>query len=62
MARVIEVTVSPTGQTTIQTRGYAGSDCLQASRYLEQALGVASAEHRTAEFYEATSQEQHSQE
>ena len=35
MAKLIEVVVSPTGDTTIQTRGYAGSDCLQASKFLE---------------------------
>jgi hypothetical protein len=34
MARVIEVTVSPTGETTIQTKGYTGADCLQASKFL----------------------------
>ena len=51
MARVIEVTVSPQGQATVQTRGYAGADCLQASKFLEQALGVVAAERKTAEFY-----------
>jgi hypothetical protein len=52
MARVIEVVVSPTGETTAQTRGYAGADCLEASRFLEQALGVTTADRKTAEFYE----------
>jgi hypothetical protein len=61
MARVIEVTVSPTGETAIQTKGYAGTDCLQASKFLEQALGVTSAEHRTAEYYETQSEQQHVQ-
>src|SRR6266850_1284097 len=41
MARIIEVVVSPTGETTVQTKGYAGSDCLQASRFLEEALRLA---------------------
>jgi hypothetical protein len=52
MARIIEVTVSPTGEATVQTKGYAGGDCLQASKFLEQALGVAAADRHTAEFYE----------
>jgi hypothetical protein len=52
MARIIEVVVSPTGETTVQTKGYAGADCLQASRFLEQALGVTTAEHRTAEYHQ----------
>jgi hypothetical protein len=52
MARIIDVVVSPTGETTIQTKGYAGADCLQASRFLEQALGVAANDRKTAEFFE----------
>jgi DUF2997 family protein len=51
MPRIIEVIVSPTGETSVQTKGYAGADCQQASKWLEQALGVVSAETKTAEFY-----------
>jgi hypothetical protein len=58
MPRIIEVTVSPTGETTVQTKGYAGADCLQASRFLEQALGVPVAERKTAEFHTAETAEQ----
>jgi hypothetical protein len=61
MARMIEVTVSPPGETTIQTKGYAGADCLQASKYLEQSLGVSTQDSKTAEFYQSTTQEQHLQ-
>lgn len=56
--RVIEVTVSPKGETTIQTKGYAGHDCLQASKFLEQALGVVRSDQRTAEFHSAATSEQ----
>jgi hypothetical protein len=52
MPRIIEVVVSPTGEATVQTKGYAGADCLQASRFLEQALGVTTNERKTAEFYQ----------
>jgi Protein of unknown function (DUF2997) len=58
MARIIEVTVSPTGETFVQTKGYIGADCLQASRFLEQALGDMVTQQRTAEYYQATSVEQ----
>jgi hypothetical protein len=61
MARIIEVLVSPTGEATVQTRGYAGADCLQASKFLEQALGTVTAERKTAEFHQSTSEEQHIQ-
>jgi hypothetical protein len=59
MTRIIEVTVSPKGETSIQTKGYAGADCLQASKFLEQALGVVAKESKTGEFYQAAPAEQH---
>ncbi len=58
MARIIEVVVSPTGETTVQTKGYAGADCLQASQFLEQALGVPTADRKTAEFYQTEAAQQ----
>ncbi len=58
MPRIIEVTVSPTGEATVQTKGYAGGDCLQASRFLEEALGTTAAERKTTEFYAAEQTEQ----
>ncbi len=51
--KTIEIVVSPTGQTTIQTKGFAGASCQDASRFLEQALGTRMDEERTAEFYQA---------
>jgi len=58
MSRLIEVIVSPQGETTVQTKGYAGADCLQASKFLEQALGIVAAERNTGEYYQSTSNEQ----
>jgi hypothetical protein len=55
MARIIEMIVSPQGETTVQTKGYAGADCLQASRFLEQALGVRVNDRKTEEFFAAES-------
>jgi Protein of unknown function (DUF2997) len=52
--RMIEVIVSPQGETTVQTKGYAGADCLAASAFLERALGVTASETRTAEFYQSS--------
>jgi hypothetical protein len=51
MARIIEVLVSPQGEATVKTKGYAGSDCLQASKFIEQALGIVTADTKTAEFF-----------
>ena len=58
MPRIIEVLVSPTGETTIRTKGYAGSDCQEASKFLEVALGSVTAEQKTPEFCTAAAQEQ----
>ncbi len=58
MPRIIEVTVSPTGETTMQTKGYPGSDCVQASKWLEQSLGIVAKEQKTGEFYQPTQQQQ----
>ena len=53
-SRFIEVTVTPQGAVTVQTKGYTGADCLQASKFLEQALGVATADRKTAEYFTTT--------
>ena len=53
MPRIIEVTVSPKGETTVQTKGYSGAGCRDASRFVEQALGVRAGEQLTAEFHQA---------
>lgn len=58
MARLIEITVSPKGDVTVQTKGYSGSDCLQASKFVEQALGIVTQEQKTAEFYQPAVTEQ----
>jgi hypothetical protein len=55
---MIEVLVSPTGEVSVQTRGYAGSDCLQASQFLEQSLGIITTDRRTTEFFQEASVEQ----
>lgn len=58
MPRIIEVTVSPKGEATVQTKGYTGGDCLAASRFLEQALGITATDRKTAEYYTIQSADQ----
>ena len=58
MARIIEVTVTLKGETTVQTKGYEGADCLKASQFLDDALGVKTADRKSAEFYGAVPAEQ----
>ena len=58
MPRIIEVTVSPRGEATVQTKGYTGGNCLAASKFLEQALGVSAVDLKTAEFFQGQSTEE----
>lgn len=58
MPRIIEMIVSPQGEVTVTTKGYAGSGCVQASKALEQALGVPSSDQKTPEFYQNESVQQ----
>jgi hypothetical protein len=53
-----EIVVSPTGESTVQTRGFSGGECRHASEFLEQALGARSQERLTAEFYQRCAQPQ----
>ena len=56
--KVIEVTISPQGETKLQTRGFHGPDCRHASKFLEEALGQPIGEQLTGEFYQASAQQQ----
>jgi hypothetical protein len=57
--RIIEVIVSPQGATKVQTKGFAGGECQQASKFIEAALGQRTGEQLTAEYYnQATAQQQ----
>ena len=57
--RIIEVVVSPQGETLIQTQGYIGAECMQASQWLEQALGIPVTDRKTSEFFQTAEQQQH---
>lgn len=56
--KTIEILISPTGETTIQTEGFAGAECQQASAFLEKALGTKTSERLTSEFYHEQTQQQ----
>jgi hypothetical protein len=51
MTKIIEVLVLPDGKTKVQTKGFAGNECLQASKALEAALGHVTSDRLTSEFY-----------
>ena len=51
MKPTIEITVSPSGEITIDALGFKGADCESATRYLEQALGVTSRRVKKPEYH-----------
>ena len=60
--QTIEVIISPTGETKVQTKGFTGSSCRDASRFLEEALGVSTGEQLTSEFFADQTTQQLAQE
>jgi hypothetical protein len=54
LSKTIEIIVSPTGETRIETKGFQGASCQDASRLFEQALGAKTSESLTAEYYQKT--------
>jgi hypothetical protein len=53
MSKIIEVIVTPEGQSTVQTKGFIGGECREASQFIEQALGQRTGETLTAEFHQS---------
>ena len=51
--RVIEITVNPSGQVVVQTTGFAGASCQDATRLIERALGERTSESLTPEYHQA---------
>jgi hypothetical protein len=54
----IEIIVDVKGEATVQTKGFSGSACREASKALEQALGLVQSDTPTAEMYQAQSADQ----
>ena len=53
MKKIIRIIVSPKGETKIETKGFSGGECRQASKFIEQALGQPVSEQLTAEYYQS---------
>ena len=54
MNKIIEIIVSPTGETRLETKGFSGEECKEASRFVELALGASAGEQMTAEFHHSS--------
>jgi len=57
----IEIIISPNGDTTVTTKGFAGQSCRDASKFIEQTLGQRVGEQLTAEFHQTQSATQQQQ-
>ena len=56
--KIIKITVDPKGNSKVETRGFTGGECREASRFVEQALGTRSAETLTPEFHQGQQADQ----
>ncbi len=54
--KTIEIIVSPEGQTRVETKGFSGAECQQATRFLEAALGQTTSRQLTTEYYHSATQ------
>lgn len=57
MTKTIEIVVAPNGDTRVETKGFTGSECRDASRFVEQALGTRTDERLTSEFHQPVAAE-----
>jgi hypothetical protein len=60
-SKTIEIIVTPEGKSSVQTLGFTGSSCRDASRFIEQALGQRTGEKLTSEFHQVESVRQANQ-
>ena len=54
--KTIELVVSPSGETKLETKGYSGDACRHASAFLETALGLKQSDQPTAESFTSSTE------
>ena len=59
--QTLEIIITAEGKTTVQTLGFTGASCRDASKFIEQALGRRTGEQLTAEFHQAAATEERQQ-
>jgi hypothetical protein len=57
----IEIVISPKGETRVETKGFSGPVCRDASKFIETALGQRLSEQPTAELYQTDTVQQFDQ-
>ena len=56
--KTIRVLISPKGEVTVDTKGFSGASCRDASKFIEEALGTRTNEQLKAEFHQQATVEQ----
>ena len=56
--KTIEILVAPNGHSRVETKGFSGSECREASQFIEQALGRRTGEQLTNEFHQQNGESQ----
>ena len=56
--KIIEIIITSDGKTTVETKGFVGASCRDASKFIEDALGQSVSEQLTGEFHQTQSNEQ----
>lgn len=56
--KFIQIVIDANGQTHIETRGFIGPSCREASKRLEEALGIVESDRPTSELYQQATAEQ----
>ena len=59
--KTIVIVISPQGESRLETKGFSGANCQQASRFLEQALGQQVEQQLTGEYFHLQSNVQSQQ-
>ena len=58
MKRTIEIIIGQSGEIKIDAIGFKGPDCEQATKFLEEALGVMGQKTKKPEYHQRTQQRQ----
>jgi len=52
--KTIEIVISPQGESRVETKGFVGESCREASKFIESALGNVASEKLKPEFHQTS--------
>lgn len=59
LKREMKITIGPDGNVGIEVTGVPGGECVDFTQFIEEELGEVIEREHTAEFYQATEEEEH---